>query len=342
MSQPAASRAQYLDLFKTLLVWGMIPAHVVQLLGFRLGDGAARFSDYINLVSFSGFMLAFGIGIGLSRGTRRTRLVDRIKPVLVMLACVYISSLGFALLVDRKPLTPELLGDLLSFRILFGYSEFLASFFVLYVLIALARPLLVLIAEQPLVLAAAIVLCLASTALTTDQMIPFAGTIIGHRRYASFPLLPYLPWFLVGIRLGRRDGVIPALDFGLAVVATAVFGWFYWRAFFTLPERFPPSVLWIVGPALFLAIYLVAARAVTDWVKVPALLLAPGRHVLAALLLSNLAIFTTGGLWYKPAHPLWMAVAIALAMLVLVTLWCAGIDRLAALRVRGRTASQRA
>ena len=329
------ARAQYLDLFKTLLVWGMIPAHVVQLLGFRLGDGAARFSDYVNLVSFSGFMLAFGIGVGLSGRSRRP-LASRLWPAAVMLASVYLSSLGFALLVERKLLTPELVIDVVTFRRLFGYSEFLASFFVLYLVIALARPLLLAIAERPLVLVLAIVLCLASTTITTEQLIPFAGTIIGHRRYASFPLLPYLPWFLAGIRLGRRDGVVPPIDLALAASATAVFGWFWWRAFFTLPERFPPSVLWIVGPALFLAVYLVAARAAADWVKVPPLLLAPGRHVLAALLLSNLSIFAVGRLWYKPAHPLWMAAAIALAILALVTLWCAGIDGIDATKAARR------
>jgi hypothetical protein len=327
-SQTPPRRAPYLDLFKTVLVWGMVSAHVIQLLGLRLGPGAGAFSDYVNLISFSGFMLAFGIGTGLSRGARRRALAERAWPVLVMLAAVYISSLGFVVLSARRPVTPDLLADLLSFRVLFGYSEFLASFLVLYLLIALARPVLVAIAEHPLFLAVAIAACLASTYVTTDQLIPFAGTLIGHRKYASFPLLAYLPWFLAGIRLGRRDGVLPPLDLALAAIATAAFGWFFWRAGFWLPERFPPSVLWIVGPALILALYLFAARAVTDWASAPSLLLAPGRHVLASLLFSNLAIFTAQRLFYKPARSLWMAGLIALALLAAVTLWGAAIDRL--------------
>lgn len=329
-------RADYLDLFKTLLIYGMVTAHVIQLLGLRLGPGAAAFSDYVNLISFSGFMLAFGLGIGLSRTNRSRSLAERAWPVVVMLGAVYLSSLGFALLVDHKDLSAELLGNLLSFRVLFGYSEFLASFLVLYAVIAVARPLLVAIAGHPGLLALAVVACLASTYLTTDQFIPFAGTVIGHRKYASFPLLPYLAWFLVGIRLGRRDGVPGPLDSGLAILATGVFAYFYLRTGYTLPERFPPSVLWIIGPALILLLYLVAARAVADSIRLPAVLLAPGRHVLAALLLSNLVIFATGHLFYKPAHPYWLALAMAAVLLIGVTAWCAAIDALQSRRHSSR------
>jgi hypothetical protein len=325
---PPAARALWLDLFKVLLVWGMVTAHVIQLLGFRLGPAADAFSTIINLITFSGFMLAFGIGVGLSRGEKAKPWRARVVPVLVMLGCAWISGLAFAMLVDRKPISPQLVADLLSFRVLFGYSEFLASFFVLYLLIAVARPLLVGIAERPMALLVATILCLASTALTTDQLIPLAGTIIGQRQYASFPLVPYLPWFLVGIRIGRRDGVAGPVETGLAVLATGDFVWSWWRMGFYLPERFPPSIAWVVGPALILLVYLVLARAVTDWRPVPRLLLAPGRHVLAALLLSNLMIFATGHLFFRPARPIGAALLIAVAILVAVTLWCALWDRL--------------
>lgn len=329
-----ASRADWLDLLKTLLVWGMVGAHVVQLLGVGLGPGAARFSDYINLVSFSGFMLAFGIGTGLSPGRRRSGLAGRIGPALVMLGCAYLSALAFATLVDHKPITGSLLADLLTFRVLFGYSEFLATFFVLYVVIALARPVLIGIAENPVLLAAAVVVCLASTYVATGALIPLAGTVIGHTRYASFPLLGYLPWFLFGIRIGRRDGVAAPFDMALAILGTAVFLWFFWRTGQNLPERFPPTIQWIVGPAVPLLVYLVACRAIADWVRLPFWLMAPGRHVLAALLLSNLIIFATRAWRYKPAHPLGIAIAIAVLILIVVTLWCNFIDRLAARRRR--------
>jgi surface polysaccharide O-acyltransferase-like enzyme len=325
-SGPNAGRAIYLDLFKTLLIYGMVTAHVIQLLGLRLGDGAARFSDFVNLISFSGYMLAFGIGIGLSKASRQRSPWQRFKPALVILACYYVSGLAFAVLVSRSQMTADLIIDLLTLRVLFGYSEFLASFFVLYLVIALLRPLLIAIADRPPMLVIAIIVCLAGTALTINQLVPLAGTIVGHTKYASFPLLPYLPWFLIGIRLGRQDGRPGWIEAALALVATAAFGYFLVHTGWNLPERFPPSVLWIVGPALILLIYLIFARSIADNLPLPSPLLAPGRHVLAALIVSNLIIFSIDHFYYKPAHPLWVALAISVGVLAAATLWCGAID----------------
>lgn len=321
-----AGRAIYLDLFKTLLIYGMVTAHVIQLLGWRLGDGATRFSDFVNLISFSGYMLAFGIGIGLSKASRQRSLWERLRPALVILICYYVSALAFTVLVGRSALTTDLVTDLVTLRRLFGYSEFLASFFVLYLIIAVARPLLVAIAERPLILALVIIACLAGTMLSTDQLIPLSGTIIGATKYASFPLLPYLPWFLVGIRLGRKNGQVNWIEGALALIATAVLAYFFVRTGWILPERFPPSMLWIVGPALFLLAYLAVARLIDKSVPLPAVLVAPGRHVLAALLVSNLIIFSATHFLFKPARQLWVALAVSVGILLVVTLWCAAID----------------
>ena len=67
-ARPASptGRAADLDLLKTLLVWGMITAHCIQLLAFRPRPPALVISDVTNLITFSGFMFAFGLGVGLS------------------------------------------------------------------------------------------------------------------------------------------------------------------------------------------------------------------------------------------------------------------------------------
>ena len=58
---PSSGRAADLDLLKTLLVWGMITAHCIQLLALRPKPPALVISDFINLITFSGFMFAFGV-----------------------------------------------------------------------------------------------------------------------------------------------------------------------------------------------------------------------------------------------------------------------------------------
>ena len=69
VSEAVKKRVLYLDLFKTILVYGMVLAHVIQLIGNNIAPlrAANGISIVVNLITFSGFMLAFGIGIGSSK-----------------------------------------------------------------------------------------------------------------------------------------------------------------------------------------------------------------------------------------------------------------------------------
>ena len=325
-ARPASptGRAADLDLLKTLLVWGMITAHCIQLLAFRPKPPALVISDVINLITFSGFMFAFGLGVGLSK--RDKSWSQRLWPVLLLLLATWVSELAFTTLVDKKQLTPDLLVPLFTLSRLYGWSEFLASFTVLYLVIAVARPLLVRVATNPIFLGIAILLCFASTWIVVSQDIPLLATIVGTTNFASFPLLAYLPWFLVGIAFGR-DRLRPnRIDWLLATVATAAFVYVLWRQGGELPGRFPPTILWVVGPALPVLLYLVASRALAGNGRVPQLVLAPGRHVLASLLLSNLIIF---GLRYAVGYRLgawWWTPILAVGIIAAATLWSAALD----------------
>lgn len=313
----SSTRAADLDLLKTLLVVGMIGAHVIQLLIFRARPEAAIFAEYINLVSFSGFLFAFGIGLGLPKPEGRKRsLPERLRPSLVLLLAVYASSFGFALLVDRKPLNPELALDVLTMRRLFGWSEFLATFFVLSLLTQFARPTLLAIGRNPWLLLAATAVCLATTFYTTDAIFPLLPTLVSHTGFANFPLLPYLPWFLVGIWYGGHP--VRAWHF---VPALAITGVLYWVTIQSgqFPNRFPPTILWIVGPAAILLAYLALCRLAAARLSIPAVLLTPGRHVLSFLVLSNLGFFATRYFIGKPVRTTLNAALVTLAIVVVLS-----------------------
>lgn len=315
-----ASRNRFiaLDVFKTALIYGMVAAHIVQLVSLRLPTEAAQFSDFINLISFSGYMLAFGIGIGLPKGSGRG-LLGRLWPALIMLVAVYVSSLGYTVLVARQTLTPALLTDLLTMRVLFGYSEFLASFLVLYIVIALARPVLVWIGETPRALVAVSMLCLTATLISTRASFPLIGAVIGSTNYASFPLIAYLPWFFVGIHFGSTGRKPDLLDYLGGLGASAPLIYQLWRTG-ELPQRFPPSLLWVIGPALALMIYWGGSRFLGRmWPEAGFFLLAPGRHVLAALVISNLTIFTIRHQMFKPIHTVPEVALAVLGVMALVT-----------------------
>jgi len=311
MLMTAPARQAYLDLLKTMLVLGMILAHVIQLVGVRVRPmpTANGICDFVNLITFSGFLFAFGIGLGLS-GEQDRPLRERLRPAGKLLAATYVSSLAYVTLVEKRTLTADLLIDVLSLRVLCGWSEFLASFFMLYLLLAFARPVFLAIPKSPLLMLAAVAWCLAGSVLTTSVNLPLTATIIANTNYANFPLLPYLPWLLFGIRIGQDRGAIKLRYLPFVAAATGAFVW--WRLESgEFPHRFPPSALWVVGSSAFLLVYLALAQAVTRHLSVPRACLLPGRHVLMFLLLSNLVIFTIRNRRGQPIHQLWDAVGMA-------------------------------
>jgi hypothetical protein len=309
-------RLAELDLFKSLLVVGMVATHVLQLLGRSMPGWTDRFGEFINLVTFSGFLLALGIGLGLARQGARPWWL-RLRPVMMLLAATYISSFAFAMLVDREKLTQDLAVDILTMRRLFGWSEFLATFFTLYALVAVARPLLAWIGSRLALLILVSVLCLASCWLVLNLELPLLATLVGTTKFASFPLLPYLPWLLVGIALGRADGRLTIWHASAALVGT---GWLLWGLLDTgeLPGRFPPTLSWIIGPALPLLLYLLMAKLITIWTTVPGWINVPGRHVLSFLVVSNLAIFTLRHLLGRPIVNVWAWLALTTLILAAV------------------------
>lgn len=310
--RPSGRRSDGLDLFKAMLVVGMVAIHVFQLLGRSLPVWVNPLSDAINLITFSGFLLALGIGVGLSRDRPRGR-AERLVPALLLLGACWLSSFAFALLVDRARLTPDLVVDVLSLRRLFGWSEFLASFFMLYLLLALGRGWIVRMATDNLCFALSLALSFLSTWVRVDGHIPLAATLVGTADFASFPILPYLPWFLLGIRIGRDGGQISPILWAVGFGCTGLFLLVLHQTG-RLPDRFPPSALWVAGPALVLFLYWGLASRLT----IPRVILGPGRHVLSFLLLSNLIIFAARNLVGRPVTSIVLWLAWSLAILVTV------------------------
>lgn len=309
-------RSSALDLFKTLLVVGMVSIHVFQLLGRSLPGWMDRVSEGINLITFSGFLLALGIGVGLSRNRARSWR-ERLVPVAMLLGACWLSSLAFAVLVDRMPLTTTLAIDILTLRKLFGWSEFLASFFALYLLMALARSILIRMATDNLAFALSLGVAFLSTWVVLDAGLPGTATVIGTTRFASFPLIPYLPWFLIGIRIGRANGEVSPWLWLAAALCSALFAWQLYQTG-NLPGRFPPTALWIAGPALILLAYWQLSRGLARPDIWP-VLLTPGRYVLSFLLLSNLAIFAMRHQFGRPITSVETWVLLSVVLLAAIT-----------------------
>ncbi len=208
--------------------------------------------------------MAFGLGVGLSaERTRRRSFKEKALPLIKMLLAVWISSFGFLLLVKRAPVDGWLIREVMTTEVLFGWSEFLTSFLVLYILLGIARPVFVWVATRPTWLIAACISAFAKTTMTTGAYWPLVGGLLGHRGYSNFPALSYLPWFLIGIHLGVRGHRISGGEIAVGAAATGAFLLFPWQEK-RLPERFPPDLLWIIGSGLPLSLFLwIAEQAAT-------------------------------------------------------------------------------
>lgn len=121
-----------LDLFKLLLVVGMIAAHVFQLLHNGKSNGSMiwMFSTYINAITFSGFLLAFGCATQLAylRKTKDKILRGKLmRNGIRLLIAFYISGLAYTFFVSHNLGMMETIKILCLWQIP-GYSEFLLSF----------------------------------------------------------------------------------------------------------------------------------------------------------------------------------------------------------------------
>jgi hypothetical protein len=116
--------------------------------------------------------------------------------------------------------------------------------------------------------------------------------LLGTRDFASFPVLQYLPYYIVGMlfakhRIGWDWRVLTG-----TLIATGAFVWKWQSAEGNvLPERFPPSLWWIIGPALLLYGYYLLSRLMERYPAPFVPLEAMGRNVLWFLVMSNVLIF---------------------------------------------------
>ena len=313
-----------LDAFKGLLVLGMISAHVIQ---FLAAPNAALnvVSIVINLISFSGFLFAFGYAnwfayLGREPETARPRMLSTAGKTLI---AFYASGLAYRLIVEQALPTPALFGRILILSDIPPYSEFLLTFALMTGLAALLFGPLKALLDRPTAFWVVIGLCLISGLFALSVNSPQLGALIGSQRPTTFPVLQYAPWYLLGLWFARR-GV--KLNTGTAIAALACSGSFVAALLVLrdLPSRFPPSTFWVIGGAALLWAYLWLSRRLT-W-QPGSLLVSVGANVLMYLLISNLIIFTLKATQIGLALDVPFTLLIA-ALIMLFCLYLTGIVR---------------
>lgn len=242
-----------MDMMKGLLVLLMTLSHLTYCTKYYVTSTAVKyFNIYVNLTSFSGFVFCFGYVcwnayiVSQRPNIERRMLISAGK----VLAAFYIS--GIALTFFQGGTALEAL-KVLFLQDIPSFSEFLYSFFIMYMLLLLTRNVL-----KELSLLKAGFLVSASFLLTwfPYEMVEsaLAVSIVGASEHSCFPIAQYSSYFIIGMLLAKKKIIWNKWLFAGSISAT---GMFLWQALFAdiFPKRFPPSILWIIGGYFVIYVY---------------------------------------------------------------------------------------
>ena len=284
-------RVTYLDTTKGILVLVMVMTHIIRFFG--TGEPIMKlFADAGGLVSFLGFLFCFGYGCYLAylrkENTPKSRML---KNSLKILVAFYISGISYRFFADKSIDLPGILKVVLLYDIP-GYSEFLLSFFITILLSAVFAKQFRMIVTSEVYLAIAITLSISFTCIPYSLIkTPQDGLLLGTTDYGAYPVVQYLPLFLIGSYFAFKR-----IELNWTVVLISVFLLIEFAVFSWLkgamPSRFPPSAMWIAGSfGLVYACY--TFGYFLDRIPVVAgVLRAIGANVLYWLLASNIVIFS--------------------------------------------------
>lgn len=310
---------------KGLLIIGMICTHALQFFAYQNSQTATWIENYGNITSFAGFLFCFGFGNQIAYFSRpfSTVVWRMIRTALKILTAFYISSIFFRIFISQTPVAWQPIRAILLLNDIPGWSEFLAGFFALTVTaIVLFRPLTWLVENKKVFWVVSFAL-LATTFLPYDRIQSTQlGLFIGTTKFACFPVLQYLPYYLLGMYFARY-GVRFDYRIGLVSLVGTLASIVYVIRTGQLPGRFPPTLLWISFSLALVYLYFLAAGWLAKWNFGRPILTSMGRNVLVYLLVGNISLFTlksiAGGYLYL--NP-WQGLGLALLIMLFAAYLC--------------------
>lgn len=288
-----------MDVYKGLLVFGMILCHVLQFFVDLSVDRTADYITwYINSVTFSGFVFSFGYTGYIAYFSRRFSQVY-IKMLFVftkLLIAFYISGIAFRVFVSNQRISYDMVINIFVLNDIPGWSEFILSF-ALYIIvgIVLFKPIKNLIEKKK-------IFWFVTGSLLLTTFIPYEsvpttqlGLIVGSTEFAAFPVIQYMPFYLMGIYFKRHEVGFDWVYLMLSVILSGVGIIYMGFNGFVLPNRFPPNVFWIILPCAPLYLYMFISKALLGVTWVRRKLIRMGQNSIVYLLLSNIIVFAVDG-----------------------------------------------
>lgn len=283
-----------IDIFKGLLVIGMILVHVMQFFSdVSISSEVKYVIDFGNLITFSGFVFCFGYAVQLAYLEKnfyqvyKKLIVNIVKTTLAF----YISGIAFKLFIGNSPMSWDTFKGVLIFDDMPGWSEFLASFaYFNLITLVLFLPFKKLLENKKLfwlLVAVLFLTCLIPYEKITINQI---GVLIGTKNFACFPVLQYMPFYLLGMYFKKYNIGFDIRFLVGAIILSAVPTYKYLTSD-SLPGRFPPTIGWIIMSMFILYLYYVVSKLLEKYHYILFPIIVYGQNVLFTLVFSNLLIF---------------------------------------------------
>lgn len=319
-------RYREIDLQKGILTILMILAHCIQYFSLQQYPVMNAISDYVNLTTFSGFVFTFGFvsyHAYLKNKTYSSAFGRIVCNVIRLAVAYYISAFANYVFFYKKALDLSTIKNIILLRPMIGYSEFLLSFacmmFLLLIFFRLFQRADLLLLGGAFVVS--VVFCMISPVPVQNS---WFSLFIGCDTI-SYPVFSYLIYFVLGIYIAKNGIKKHWLVGGIAALSTAAY---YIAGFFVEPRRWPPSVIFLLGAALFIYLYFVISARMLKikWLKMPNYVLCSiGQNSLFYLLGSNLCLFTLSAFNVVPSD--WYVVLLVYLVIMAVLWYLSKINR---------------
>lgn len=284
------NRILAIDYFKSILVIIMILAHSVQLLGLSHHSFFYnKISHFANVTTFPCFLFSFGYVINKAYFKNYAKSKKRIlNTFLTTIIAFFFSS--FALFsIQNKQMTFQNIIDILTLKLTVSYSEFLLSFAVCTLLAFFPKQLLYLTKSAKVLFITTLIFFILPFITPYASLPNFLGSILGTSPESSFPILQYLPYFLLGFYLARYD-IIYNRNILILVGALSVICIIQVAIHKILPDRFPPNFYWIYLPAAYCYLLFLFCNRIGN-INLGSYFKEIGANTLLYLITSNIILF---------------------------------------------------
>lgn len=281
------SREFWLDFMKGILTISMILAHIYQF--FTYNPKLFNLNDYINLTTFSAFMFCFGYASFLAYAdnpnAEKRMLIGMIKSIIAF----YVSSIAYYIFIAKVKDFRFYL-NILLFLDAPGYSEFLLSFVLIYVVEIFLFKWILAISESKIKFFLLIAISLIMTEMYRSEAsnFPIISALIGGRNNVSFPILQYSVYFLMGLYIAKNKIYFNKFILIFSFIGSSIFIYYRFK-YNLLPLRFPPTLYWIIGGMFFVYAYYLLCKLI----KKNNFICFFGKNSLFFLVVSNVIIFIT-------------------------------------------------